>query len=39
MNKIGNGWRRMVICSINATNLAVRNPEVINIAKVFKGGM
>ena len=33
------GWSRMVLCSLNATNLSVRNPKVINFAKVFKGGM
>ena len=33
------GWSRMVLCLLKATNLSIRNPEVINLAKTIIGGM
>ena len=36
---VGNGWSRMVLCLLKATNLSIRNPEVINLAKAIIGGM
>ena len=32
---MGNGWRRMVLCILKATNLSISNPEALSLFTLF----